>query len=72
VGFVTGWLHVGYQVKQVNGHAVFAPPKGGKVRDVPLSEQVARVLAAHVAQFPPAEVTLPWLTPDGPPALDGM
>ncbi|MFI0769652.1 tyrosine-type recombinase/integrase [Streptomyces sp. NPDC021218] len=66
VGFLTGWLHVGYQVKQVGGHAVFAPPKRGKVRDVPLPEQVGHALAAHMKRFPPEEVTLPWLAPDGP------
>ena len=66
VGFLTGWLHVAYQVKMVNGHPVFAPPKRGKVRDVPLPDQVRDILSAHVTQFPPVEVTLPWLTPDGP------
>ncbi|WP_351230362.1 site-specific integrase [Streptomyces sp. NPDC002133] len=69
VGFLTGWLHVGYQVKLVNGHPVFAPPKRGKVRDVPLPKQVSHVLAAHMKRFPPAEVTLPWLTLDGPPVM---
>ncbi|MGW6565026.1 tyrosine-type recombinase/integrase [Streptomyces sp. NPDC054975] len=67
VGFLTGWLHVGYQVKMVGGRAVFAPPKRGKVRDVPLPEEVGRALAAHMKEFPPQEVTLPWETPDGPP-----
>ncbi|WP_338496723.1 site-specific integrase [Streptomyces sp. SJL17-4] len=67
VGFLTGWLHVGYQVKLIGGRAVFAPPKRGKVRDVPLPEHVGRALAAHMERFPPEEVTLPWETPDGPP-----
>ncbi|MEE4546192.1 site-specific integrase [Streptomyces sp. V4-01] len=66
VGFGTGWLHVGYQVKFVRGKLLFAPPKGGKLRDVPLPEQVGDILKAHAKQFPPAEVTLPWLTPGGP------
>ncbi|MFI9105789.1 tyrosine recombinase XerC [Streptomyces fildesensis] len=67
VGFRTGWLHVGYQVKLINGKLVFAPPKRGKERDVPLPERVGRVLKAHAERFPPVAVTLPWLTPDGPP-----
>ncbi len=67
VGFLTGWLHVGYQVKPVGGHLVFAPPKGGKVRDVPLPNRVGQALTAHMKQFPPKKVTLPWRTPDGPP-----
>ncbi|MFE2914203.1 tyrosine-type recombinase/integrase [Kitasatospora indigofera] len=62
----TGWLHVGYQVKDIGGRVVFAPPKRGKVRDVPLPERVADIFAAHLEAFPPEEVTLPWLTPDGP------
>ncbi|MBX7551387.1 tyrosine-type recombinase/integrase [Streptomyces sp. tea 10] len=62
-----GWLHVAHQVKLVGGHPVFAPPKRGKVRDVPLPEQVGQVLAAHMKQFPPVDVTLPWLVPDGRP-----
>ncbi|GGT62952.1 hypothetical protein GCM10010272_01230 [Streptomyces lateritius] len=40
-GFLTGWLPVGYQVKLSGGRAVFAPPKRGKVRDVPLFKRVA-------------------------------
>ncbi|MFM9493431.1 tyrosine-type recombinase/integrase [Streptomyces galilaeus] len=65
VGFLTGWLHVGYQVKLVDGQAVFAPPKRGKVRDVPLPECVGQALAAHMKRFPPRDVTLPWLAPGG-------
>ncbi len=67
VGFLTGWLHVGYQVKLIGGRAVFAPPKRDKVRDVPLPEHVGRALAAHMEAFPPQEVTLPWKTLTGPP-----
>jgi len=66
VKFATGWLHVGYQVKLVRGKLLFAPPKGGKLRDVPLPEEVGRVLTAHMKAFPPVEVTLPWISPDGP------
>jgi integrase len=66
VGLHTGWLHVGYQVKLIRGHLLFAPPKGGKLRDVPLPEEVSRALTSHMKRFPPAEVTLPWITPDGP------
>ncbi|GAA1005498.1 hypothetical protein Aple_051180 [Acrocarpospora pleiomorpha] len=67
VDFDGGWLHVAHQVKVISGHLVFAPPKREKERDVPLPDRVASALREHVKQFPPAEVTLPWRTPDGPP-----
>lgn len=67
IGFLTGWLHIGLQIKVVKGRAFFAPPKGEKERDVPLPEQVGQVLAQHVQHYPPVDVTLPWLKPDGPP-----
>jgi integrase len=60
-------LHVAYQVKLINGHPVFAPPKRGTERDVPLPERVGQALAAHTKQFPPVDVTLPWLVPGGVP-----
>ncbi|MEW2558269.1 tyrosine-type recombinase/integrase [Streptomyces griseorubiginosus] len=66
VGFLTGWLHVSFQVKLINGLQVFAPPKGGKVRDVPLPQHVSHALSAHMKEFPPVAVTLPWIKPDGP------
>ncbi|MGY5630272.1 tyrosine-type recombinase/integrase [Streptomyces sp. UC1A3] len=64
---LSGVLHVTQQVKLVNGHLIFAPPKNNKLRDVPLPDSVASVLATHMTAFPPVEVTLPWLRSDGPP-----
>ncbi|GGR87592.1 hypothetical protein GCM10010269_28470 [Streptomyces humidus] len=61
-----GWLHVGHQLKRIRGKYVFALPKGGKVRDVPLPQAVATALRDHVKAFPSVDVTLPWRTPDGP------
>ncbi|MGF1430650.1 tyrosine-type recombinase/integrase [Kitasatospora sp. LaBMicrA B282] len=58
---------MGYQVENIGGHLVLAPPKGGKVRDVPLPGHVARAFKVHSEEFPPADITLPWLAPDGPP-----
>ncbi|GEM_PF-5295934 len=46
---------------------VFAPPKGGKHRDVPLGDHLALILSAHVARYPPLPVTLPWADPGGRP-----
>ncbi|WP_374982796.1 tyrosine-type recombinase/integrase [Streptomyces fradiae] len=62
-----GWLSVNQQLKRIRGKFVFALPKGGKVRDVPLPPSVAAVLKAHSETHPPVKVTLPWRTPDGPP-----
>jgi integrase len=61
-----GWLYVRQQVKKLKGGLVFAPPKREKLRDVPLDPEVSAALSEHMKRFPPAEVTLPWLTPTGP------
>ncbi|MEU0371180.1 site-specific integrase [Streptomyces sp. NPDC006283] len=66
VRFDTGWLHVANQVKVVNGHLVFGPPKRGKERDVPLPRHVGQVLQEHAEEFPAVDVALPWLKPEGP------
>ncbi|GGM60815.1 tyrosine-type recombinase/integrase [Dactylosporangium sucinum] len=59
-------MHVVRQLKIVGGRLVFALPKGRKTRDVPLAESVADSVAAHLAQWTPVPVTLPWEEPDGP------
>ncbi|MGW4939711.1 tyrosine-type recombinase/integrase [Streptomyces sp. NPDC004166] len=61
------WLTVGHQLKRIRGKYVFALPKGGKVRDVPLPKAVATALRDHSKEYEPITVTLPWRTPDGPP-----
>lgn len=66
VDFLRRTVHVRMQVKRVGGRAWFALPKGGKERDVPLPEHVSLALAAHLEQFTPAEVTLPWNEPANP------
>jgi integrase len=67
VDFLGGVVHVVRQVKLVGPRMVFAPPKGGKLREVPLPGVVSDALARHITRRPPIEVTLPWKTPDGPP-----
>ncbi|MGW3266773.1 tyrosine-type recombinase/integrase [Streptomyces sp. NPDC001056] len=66
IDFENGWLTVAHQLKRIRGKYVFALPKGGKVRNVPLPNAVATALRVHSAEFEPIEVTLPWRTPDGP------
>lgn len=56
-------IRVERQLKQAGGALVFAPLKNRKPHEVPLAPAVARLLAAHMEQFPPAEVTLPWHEP---------
>ncbi|MFG2119567.1 tyrosine-type recombinase/integrase [Streptomyces sp. NPDC048710] len=66
--FTEGVVHIVRQVKLIAGRQVFALPKGGKRRTVPLPEGVARSLKEHIRQYPPTAVTLPWRSVDGPPA----
>ncbi|MFB7514012.1 tyrosine-type recombinase/integrase [Streptomyces sp. NPDC056144] len=66
IDFEAETLHIGQQLKLSRSKPVFALPKGGKVRDVPLPGPVADVLRAHMKQHPPVEITLPWRTTDGP------
>ncbi|MFF5716491.1 tyrosine-type recombinase/integrase [Streptomyces buecherae] len=65
--FTKGWLTVSYQIKRLGGRFVFAPPKGGKTRKVPLSRPVAKALQVHTETYPPIAVTLPWRTVNGEP-----
>lgn len=67
VVFLRGVVHVRRQVKIVGNELVFAPPKHGKERDVPLPETGALRLAAHLERWPAREVTLPWREPGGKP-----
>jgi integrase len=67
VDFLRGVVHVRRQVRIVASRLVFAPPKTGKTRDVPLPESVALRLAAHLEAWPAVAVTLPWREPAGRP-----
>jgi len=52
-------LHVVRQIKIVRGTLVFAPPKGGKLREVPLPDAVATRLSRARPAGDPVPVTLP-------------
>jgi integrase len=67
VDFLRGVVDVRRQVKLLGGQQVFAPPKGRKVRDVPLPESVALELAAHLQAWPAVAVELPWEERAGSP-----
>lgn len=73
IGFTAGVVRIVRQVQIVpglDGRArvlAFAPPKGGKMRDVPLPPGVAAACRAHMKRFPPVAVTLQWRIVDGKP-----
>ena len=60
-------VHVRRQVRITGSTLTFAPPKGGKERDIPLPGSVALRLSAHIAAHPPVAVTLPQKVPGGKP-----
>jgi integrase len=69
IDFLRRVVHVRTQVKMANGtRPIFALPKGGKTRDVPLPHSAAVALAEHIRLFPPREITLPWRAVGGKPA----
>jgi integrase len=67
-----GVIRLVRQVKLIRNRPVFAPPKGGKERTVPLPKVVARALEAHITAHPPVSVTLPWRAVDGPPVTASL
>jgi integrase len=60
-----GWLHIRRQLKRVRSRLVFGLPKNDKERKVPLPVSVARVMDAHMRDYPPVPITLPWENPAG-------
>lgn len=55
------------QVRIIRRTLVFALPKGGKSRTVPLSQGVLERIRAHAESYAPSRVTLPWRDPAGEP-----
>jgi integrase len=58
-----GWVHVARQVKLVRSRLVFGLPKNDRDRRIPLPGSVADVLRAHMKEYSPVSVTLPWEYP---------
>lgn len=68
INFLGREVEVIRQVRLLDsGELVFAPPKRGKLRSVPLHERDSLQLAAHIAAYGTTTVTLPWVTPGGKP-----
>jgi integrase len=62
-------VHIERQILRYKSQLYFGPPKGGKERDAPLTEALAKRLLAHQRWFDVVEVTLPWLDPEEPDLL---
>jgi integrase len=60
-------VNVNRQIKWIGKVPVFAPPKGGKSRVVPIGDGALAAVNEYMNTFEPATVTLPWLTPGGAP-----
>ena len=67
VEFLARRVAVRQQVKQVGGKLLLAPPKGGRVRDVPLPEVVAVELAEHLRRYPARADGLVFTSREGKP-----
>ena len=61
--FADGRLTIRRQVKRVGSRLVFGLPKNDTERRVPLPDSVAHAVQAHVREFPPRAVVLPWEDP---------
>ena len=71
--FLRRVVHVRVQVRALaDGGLAFAPPKGGRERDIPLPRSASMPLAGHIRQFPPRPVTLPWRVPGGKPRTETL
>lgn len=67
IDFLRRVVHVRRQVKRLGNSLVFAPPKGGKDREVPLPDSTGLLLSAHIAACSPTSVALPWRSLDAKP-----
>ena len=64
IDWLRGTVQVHRQVKLIGTRQVFAPPKYGKEREVPLPESVKEWLAAYLVKWPARPITLPWRDPE--------
>lgn len=56
-----GVIHVRRQIRKVGNRLVFAPPKRGKSRSVPLSRHLLALIGAHSEAYPARKIELPWV-----------
>lgn len=67
IDWFRGTVMIRRQVKIVENRLVFALPKGGKERHMPVSRELLSQLSDYLRRYPPHEVTLPWTKRTGQP-----
>jgi len=72
IDWETKMIHVHRQIAYDRGRMVFAPPKNGNAHDIrdrwiPAADEILFRLVAHMEEFPPTSVRLPWITTHGEP-----
>ncbi|MGI5274882.1 tyrosine-type recombinase/integrase [Nonomuraea sp. CA-218870] len=72
IDFLGRVVHVRRQVKFSKGRLVFALPKYGKMRDVPLPDFVGLRVSSRIQRHKPVPVTLPWRIPEGKPVTASL
>lgn len=70
VDFAAGTVAIRRQVVRHEGRMYFKLPKGERERTVPLPLGVAAAVRAHIAEYPPVAVMLPWLGENGTVAAE--
>jgi integrase len=60
-------MNIVRQIRWIGKIPVFAPPKGGKSRVVPLGEGVLEPIDDYMLTHEPVTMTLPWIHPEGDP-----
>lgn len=67
IEFLKRRLQVRRQVNYVGRRPVFSPPKRNSFGVIPLEPELCALLAAHIAEHEPVEVTLPWVARNAKP-----
>jgi len=58
-----GLIHLRRQLRWDPSRPYFKLPKGKRERDIPLSPGLLKAVLAHMEEYPPVKVTLPWQGP---------
>ncbi len=61
IDFLRRKVYVNRQLLVTGNGLAFGPPKRGSYGWIPVEQELLDRLAAHIAKYPPREVTLPWV-----------